>query len=78
MAPLVPWGPFLFDDLGLTPANGVKKVDASQPYQVISQEVLPGFDADAIFVVVNQDDQSKTDQSKPPLSRWKTLRSGKG
>lgn len=24
-----PMGPFLFDDLGLTPANGVKKVDAS-------------------------------------------------
>ncbi|MDN4527233.1 ABC transporter substrate-binding protein [Fictibacillus fluitans] len=73
-----PMGPILFDDLGFTPANGVKKVDANQPYQVISQEVLPDFDADAIFVVVNQDDQSKTAfKQMENSSIWKGLKAVK-
>ncbi|MFD0769173.1 ABC transporter substrate-binding protein [Bacillus sp. CGMCC 1.60114] len=55
-----PMGPILFQDLGLKPANGVEKIDKNQPYQVISQEVLPDFDADAIFVIVNRDDKSQT------------------
>lgn len=54
-----PMGPILFDDLGLTPANGITDMDASKPYQVISREVLPDYDADAIFVVVNSDDEAK-------------------
>lgn len=52
-----PMGPILFDDLGLKPANGVEKIDKA--YEVISQEVLPDFDADAIFVVVNAGDEAK-------------------
>jgi iron complex transport system substrate-binding protein len=55
-----PMGPLLFQDLGLKPANGVEDLDTNQPYEVISQEVLPDFDADAIFVVVNRDDEAQT------------------
>jgi iron complex transport system substrate-binding protein len=55
-----PMGPILFEDLGLNPANGIEELDSSQPYEVVSQEVLPDFDADAIFVVVNRDDEAKT------------------
>lgn len=52
-----PMGPILFEDLGLKPANGVEKINKA--YEVISQEVLPDFDADAIFVVVNAGDEAK-------------------
>ncbi|PYE48625.1 iron complex transport system substrate-binding protein [Paenibacillus barcinonensis] len=55
-----PMGPILYDDLGLTPAKGIKEMDASKPYQVVSREVLPDYDADAIFVVVNSDDEAQT------------------
>jgi iron complex transport system substrate-binding protein len=55
-----PMGPILFQDLGLKPANSVLNIDKNQPYEVISQEVLPDFDADAIFVIVNRDDKSQT------------------
>lgn len=55
-----PLGPILYDDLGFKPATGIKELDSTQPYEVISQEVLPDFDADAIFVVVNSDDKAQT------------------
>ncbi len=55
-----PLGPMLFDDLGFKPAAGIDELDSTQPYEVISQEVLPDFDADAIFVVVNSDDKAQT------------------
>ncbi|PKG22635.1 ABC transporter substrate-binding protein [Niallia nealsonii] len=55
-----PLGPMLFEDLGLQPARGIEELDSTQPYEVISQEVLPDFDADAIFVVVNSDDEAQT------------------
>lgn len=52
-----PMGPLLFEDLALQPANGVENIDAA--YEKISQEVLPDFDADAIFVVVNQEEEAQ-------------------
>ncbi|CAI6081658.1 putative siderophore-binding lipoprotein YfiY [Paenibacillus sp. JJ-100] len=55
-----PMGPILYDDLGLTPAKGIQEMDTSKPYQVVSREVLPDYDADAIFVVVNSDDEAQT------------------
>lgn len=55
-----PLGPMLFEDLGFKPAAGIEELDSTQPYEVISQEVLPDFDADAIFVVVNSDDEAQT------------------
>lgn len=55
-----PMGPILFEDLQLKPANGIEELDSNQPYEVISQEVLPDFNADAIFVVVNRDDEAQT------------------
>ena len=54
-----PMGPILFDDLKLKPADGIKEMNTSRPYEVISQEVLPDYNADAIFVVVNRDDKSQ-------------------
>ncbi|MGE6630135.1 ABC transporter substrate-binding protein [Bacillus sp. NPDC077027] len=73
-----PMGPILFDDLGLAPANGVKQIDSNQPFEVISQEVLPDFDADAIFVVVNRDDKAQNaykQLEQTPI--WKGLKAVK-
>ncbi|MGO4344807.1 ABC transporter substrate-binding protein [Paenibacillus sp. MCAF9] len=72
-----PMGPILFDDLGFTPANGVEKI-TSAPYEVISQEVLPDFDADAIFVVVNVEADAKKiydEMQSSPI--WKGLKAVK-
>ncbi|MGG3973106.1 iron-hydroxamate ABC transporter substrate-binding protein [Bacillus paranthracis] len=74
-----PMGPILFQDLGLQPANGVEKIDGNRPFEVISQEVLPDFDADAIFVVVNRDDKAKAafkQLQETPI--WKDLKAVKG
>jgi iron complex transport system substrate-binding protein len=73
-----PMGPILFEDLGLKPANGIEELDFNQPYEVISQEVLPDFDADAIFVVVNSDDDAQTafkQLQESPI--WKGLKAVK-
>ncbi|MCU6790716.1 iron-hydroxamate ABC transporter substrate-binding protein [Paenibacillus sp. WQ 127069] len=51
-----PMGPLLYEDLGLKPAKGVEKVSKDKAFDVISQEVLPDYDADAIFVIVNRED----------------------
>ncbi|MGG4143350.1 iron-hydroxamate ABC transporter substrate-binding protein [Paenibacillus algorifonticola] len=53
-----PVGPIMFEDLGLTPATGVEKI-TDEPYAVISQEVLPDFDADAIFVIISKGNEAK-------------------
>ncbi|AET59141.1 iron compound ABC transporter substrate-binding protein [Paenibacillus terrae HPL-003] len=47
-----PVGPLLYQDLGLKPAKGVEKINKA--YQVVSQEVLPDYDADAIFVIISK------------------------
>ena len=63
----------------LRPANGVEKIDGNRPFEVISQEVLPDFDADAIFVVVNRDDKAKAafkQLQETPI--WKDLKAVKG
>jgi iron complex transport system substrate-binding protein len=52
-----PMGPLLYGDLALKPAKGVEKIDKA--YAVISQEILPDFDADAIFMIVNKDEEAK-------------------
>ncbi|MBD0381363.1 iron-hydroxamate ABC transporter substrate-binding protein [Paenibacillus sedimenti] len=71
-----PLGPILFADLGLKPANGVEKIDKA--YEVISQEVLPDFDADAIFVIVNKDDSAqKLFQQLESNPIWKGLKAVK-
>lgn len=54
-----PVGPIMFNDLKLTPAKGVADISTTEPYAVISKEVLPDFDADAIFLIVNNDDNAK-------------------
>lgn len=74
-----PMGPILFEDLGLKPANGIEELESNQPYEVISQEVLPDFDAGAIFVVVNSDDDAQTafkQLQESPI--WKGLKAVKG
>lgn len=73
-----PMGPILYEDLGLTPVDGVKKLDSKRPFEVISQEVLPDYDADAIFVVVNRDDKAQQafkQLEKTPI--WKGLKAVK-
>lgn len=54
-----PLGPILFDDLDLTPAKGIEELNPNEPYEVISQEVLPDFEADTIFVVVDAEDDAQ-------------------
>lgn len=71
-----PLGPLLFTDLGLKPAKGVEKIDKA--YETISQEVLPDYDADAIFVIVNNEDGAKKlfeQLSTNPI--WKGLKAVK-
>lgn len=53
-----PVGPIMFEDLALHPATGVEKI-TEDPYAVISQEVLPDFDADAIFVIISKGNEAK-------------------
>lgn len=75
-----PMGPILYDDLGLTPAKGITDIDSTKPYQVISREVLPDFDADAIFVVVNSDEEAenmfKELQNNPIWQGLKAVKAG--
>ncbi|MFN0224320.1 ABC transporter substrate-binding protein [Paenibacillus sp. KR2-11] len=52
-----PLGPLLFQDLGLKPAQGVEKI--TKAYETVSQEVLPDYNPDAIFVIVNVEDDAK-------------------
>lgn len=69
-----PVGPILYEDLKLKPADGVEKI-ADEPYAVISQEVLPDFDADAIFVIISTGSQAQTnfeELEKNPV--WKNLK----
>ncbi|MFE5323896.1 ABC transporter substrate-binding protein [Paenibacillus sp. NPDC056579] len=73
-----PLGPIMFQDLKLKPAGGVEKIPAQEPYAVISKEVLPDYDADAIFLIVNNDDNAKKvygELEKNPL--WKNLKAVK-
>ncbi|OMF37099.1 iron-hydroxamate ABC transporter substrate-binding protein [Paenibacillus sp. FSL H8-0548] len=53
-----PVGPIMFEDLGLNPAAGVEKI-TDEPFAVISQEVLPDFDADAIFVIISKGNEAQ-------------------
>ncbi|WP_438349390.1 ABC transporter substrate-binding protein [Paenibacillus sp. FA6] len=55
-----PVGPIMFEDLKLNMANGVEKIAVNEPYEVISKEVLPDFDADAIFVIISKGNEAKS------------------
>lgn len=55
-----PLGPIMFEDLKLKMADGVDKISKDEPYEVISKEVLPDFDADAIFVIVSKGNDAQT------------------
>ncbi|MFC3746855.1 ABC transporter substrate-binding protein [Paenibacillus sp. GCM10012306] len=73
-----PLGPIMFEDLKLKMADGVEKIPASDPYQVISKEVLPDFDADAIFVIISKGNEAKSnfeELEKNPV--WKNLKAVK-
>ncbi|MFF0829085.1 iron-hydroxamate ABC transporter substrate-binding protein [Brevibacillus sp. NPDC003359] len=71
-----PMGPLLFNDLGLKPANGVEKINKA--YEAISQEVLPDFDADAIFLIVNKDgDAQKIGKQLQENPIWQGLKAVK-
>lgn len=72
-----PLGPIMFEDLKLTPADGVEKI-TDDPYAVISQEVLPDFNADAIFVIVSTGEEAKKnfeELEKNPV--WQNLKAVK-
>ncbi|MNC15356.1 putative siderophore-binding lipoprotein YfiY precursor [compost metagenome] len=73
-----PVGPIMFDDLKLLPAKGVGDIPATEPYAVISKEVLPDFNADVIFLIVNSDDNAKkafAELEKNPV--WTNLKAVK-
>lgn len=50
-----PLGPILYEDLNFTPAKGVEAI--TKNWETVSKEVLPDFDADAIFVLVSSVDE---------------------
>ncbi|MFF2093048.1 ABC transporter substrate-binding protein [Paenibacillus sp. NPDC058174] len=72
-----PLGPIMFEDLKLAPAAGVEKI-VDKPYAVISHEVLPDFDADAIFVIISKGNEAKAnfdELAKNPI--WQNLKAVK-
>ncbi|MDF2722549.1 MAG: iron-hydroxamate transporter substrate-binding protein [Paenibacillus sp.] len=72
-----PLGPIMYEDLKLKPAKGVEKI-VNDPFQVISQEVLPDFNADAIFIIISTGNEAKANYDqlvKSPL--WQTLKAVK-
>lgn len=73
-----PLGPIMFKDLKLQMADGVDKISKDEPYQVISKEVLPDFNADAIFVIISKGNDAQTnfdELEKNPL--WLNLKAVK-
>lgn len=73
-----PLGPIMFEDLKLNMANGVEKIAADQPFEVISKEVLPDFEADAIFVIISRGNEAMSnfeELEKNPV--WKNLKAVK-
>lgn len=72
-----PVGPIMFEDLGLNPATGVEKI-VDEPYAVISQEVLPDFDADAIFVIISKGSEAKANfEELEKNAVWQNLKAVK-
>ncbi|WP_138495643.1 ABC transporter substrate-binding protein [Paenibacillus pinistramenti] len=71
-----PLGPIMFDELKLVPANGVEKINKA--YETVSQEVLPDYDADAIFVIISTGSTAKANfealESNP---LWENLKAVK-
>ncbi|MBW4080658.1 ABC transporter substrate-binding protein [Paenibacillus sp. S150] len=73
-----PLGPIMFEDLKLKMADGVEKIPADEPYQVISKEVLPDFDADAVFVIISTGDQAKSNfEELEKNAIWQNLKAVK-
>ncbi|ODP27115.1 putative siderophore-binding lipoprotein YfiY [Paenibacillus nuruki] len=73
-----PLGPIMFEDLKLQMADGIDKISKDEPYQVISKEVLPDFNADAIFVIISKGNDAQTnfdELEKNPL--WLNLKAVK-
>lgn len=73
-----PLGPIMFEDLKLNMADGVEKIAADQPYEVISKEVLPDYNADAIFVIISKGNEAKRnfdEMEKNPV--WQNLKAVK-
>ncbi|GAA0137524.1 iron-hydroxamate ABC transporter substrate-binding protein [Paenibacillus sp. YSY-4.3] len=73
-----PLGPIMFDDLKLNMADGVERIPATEPYEVISKEVLPDFDADAIFVIISKGNEAKNNFDElEKNSVWQNLKAVK-
>lgn len=73
-----PLGPIMFEDLKLQMADGIDKISKDEPYQFISKEVLPDFNADAIFVIISKGNDAQTnfdELEKNPL--WLNLKAVK-
>lgn len=78
MSTVRPLGPIMFEDLKLKMANGLDQLSKAEPYEVISKEVLPDFDADAIFVIISKGNNAQTnfdELEKNPL--WLNLKAVK-
>lgn len=78
MSTVRPLGPIMFEDLKLQMADGIDKISKDEPYQVISKEVLPDFNADAIFVIISKGNDAQTnfdELEKNPL--WLNLKAVK-
>ncbi|MBB6672946.1 ABC transporter substrate-binding protein [Cohnella nanjingensis] len=73
-----PVGPIMYDDLDLRPAAGVEKI--AKAYEVISQEVLPDFDADAIFVIISKGSEAQSNydalRANPLWAGLKAVKNG--
>lgn len=73
-----PVGPILYEDLALQPVDALKDIAEGEPYAVISREILPELDPDAIFLIVNNDDDAKRSYDELQGNAvWKNLRAVK-
>ncbi|WP_017815585.1 ABC transporter substrate-binding protein [Paenibacillus shenyangensis] len=54
-----PLGPIMYNDLKLKPTDGVADIAATEPFALISKEVLPDYHADAIFVIISKGSEAQ-------------------
>ncbi|MEW4371616.1 ABC transporter substrate-binding protein [Paenibacillus kandeliae] len=73
-----PLGPIMYTDLKLQAPDMVKQISTDEPFAVISKEVLPDYNADAIFVIISKGNEAKAtfdELEKNPV--WQNLKAVK-
>ncbi|WP_411343682.1 ABC transporter substrate-binding protein [Paenibacillus sp. WLX1005] len=73
-----PLGPIMYTDLKLQAPDMVKQISTDEPFAVVSKEVLPDYNADAIFVIISKGNEAQAtfdELEKNPV--WQNLKAVK-